>query len=228
MILKLLLILVGVYVAGLVTTVLMRRVIWHNEGTVVAGEFYRSSQLNETDLRNEIDHLHIKSVINLRGRNSQSSWYLGELKTCRELGLRHEDISLSARSLPRPAEIQKLLQLFAILPTPILVHCNAGSDRTGLAGSLYLIERKNVSPTQAAEALSWRFGHFAVYPYFEMDEFIQLYEEENSAHRTLHDWVRMDYPKIYAQEAKETRWQEMLEPLKSVARIAYWPSSVAP
>ena len=198
------------------------RIITHNQGVIVPGELYRTAQLNGPDLREEIESHHIKSVINLRGRNPNSPWWVQEIALCRELDLAHADIPLSARHLPRPGEVADLIRNYDTLPLPILIHCNAGSDRTGFAGAVYLMERKGYAPDRAAQALSWNFGHFAVYPYFEMDEFFELYKQENPLHRSLPNWVQRDYPSVYTYEETETTWHEMLEPFESLAGIAYW------
>ena len=201
------------------------RYMTHNEGTVVPNELYRTAQLNVADLRKEIETNHIKSIVNLRGANPKSPWWVQEVALCREMGLAHADIPLSARHLPRPDEVSDLIRAYDTLPLPILIHCNAGSDRTGWAGAVYLIERKEFSPGRAKQALSWHFGHFALYPYFEMDEFFDLYTEENPSRRSLSDWVRDDYPAVYHYEETETTWHEMLEPFESLAGISFWRST---
>jgi hypothetical protein len=205
--------------AALIT---LERITTHNTATVVPGELYRAAQLNDTDLRTEIARFRIKSVINLRGGNLQSAWYRDELTVCRNLQVVHADVSMSAKNLPAPDQVAKLVQDFSILPRPMLIHCNAGSDRTGLAGSIYLIESKACLPSDATRELSWHFGHFAIYPYFEMNEFIQLFQVENPQRRTLADWVRLDYPGIYTDEARETTWHEICEPFESLVGIPYW------
>jgi hypothetical protein len=45
------------------------------------------------------------------------------------------------------------------LPKPMLIHCWGGADRTGLASALYLYGVKHQGSDQAAEQLSWRYGH---------------------------------------------------------------------
>ncbi len=212
-------------VAVLVSAALVTfwRIASHNKGAVVAGELYRTAQLNGNQLRQEIEKFHLKSVVNLRGENFPAKWYVEELAVCREMGVVHADVRLSARHLPPPQEIARLIADYHSLPQPMVIHCNAGSDRTGFAGSIYLIECKGL-PIAAAttRALSWRFGHFPIYPYFEMDEFFELFRAENPRHRSLSDWIAQDYPAVYAAESSETKWHEMLEPFESLAGIPYW------
>jgi protein tyrosine phosphatase (PTP) superfamily phosphohydrolase (DUF442 family) len=192
------------------------RVATHNEATVVPGLLYRSSQLTGPELREEIARHHLRSVINLRGINIGTPWYETELAVCNQLGVRHYDVHLSAVRLPQPTEVAQLLSDYAEAPHPILIHCRSGSDRTGMAASLFLIDQSHVPWREAESALSWRYGHFAVYPYFEMNELVQLYGQSSSP--TLRDWVQHDYPGIYANELRESQWDEMMEPVELLVR----------
>jgi hypothetical protein len=221
-----------VAVIGLALSVALGAVLWrcasHNEGVVVTGEVYRAAQLNDNDLRSEIQTYHLKSVLNLRGENPKADWYVRELATCREMGVVHADVRLSARHLPRADKLAQLIGYYHSLPQPMLIHCNAGSDRTGFAGAIYLIECKGVAPVEATRALTWEFGHFPIYPYFEMNEFFELFENENPLHHSFSQWAVRDYPEIYAYEETETEWHEMLEPLESLAGIPYWRQPKSP
>jgi len=188
------------------------RVSVHNEDVVEPGKLYRSGQLTVPQLREDIAQNGIRTVINLRGENKSSPWYQDEVAACQSLGVQHIDVHLSAKHLPPPVEVNKLLDALQTAPRPILVHCLSGSDRTGLAASIFLIDQEHVPWKQAEDALSWRFGHFALYPYFEMDEFIQLYGQ--SANPSLNSWARHDYPAIYAHEMGDSKEHEILEPLE--------------
>jgi undecaprenyl-diphosphatase len=52
-----------------------------------------------------------------------------------------------------------LLHIVETAPKPVLIHCNAGADRTGLVAALYQVEH-GVAPAQAAKELSLHYGHF--------------------------------------------------------------------
>lgn len=45
-------------------------------------------------------------------------------------------------------------------PRPVLIHCEAGADRSGVASALYklLVAKRPVQ--EASEQLSFRYGHF--------------------------------------------------------------------
>jgi protein tyrosine phosphatase (PTP) superfamily phosphohydrolase (DUF442 family) len=192
------------------------RLLTHNEGVVLKDQLYRSAQLDTPELQKVVEKEGIKTVINLRGANSNAAWYKDEVVLCQKLGVNHVDVRWSAAHLPPPGEVEKLLEAYRDSPRPILIHCRSGSDRTGLAGAIFLIDQDHLSAKSASEALSWSYGHFGVYPYFEMDEFVQLYSQ--SSGKSLAEWVKQDYPSIYSEECKETKLDEVFEPLELAFR----------
>lgn len=202
------LILAGAYAAW--------RALIHNEGIVVPGALYRSAQLDAKSLTQEIAAHHIRTVINLRGNNDGSDWYRQEVAVCRKLGVDHVDIQLSAEHLPPPEQMEALLRAYREAPRPILIHCRSGADRTGLAASVFLIDQDHVPWKEARHALSWKYGHFALYPYFPMDEFIQLYGQ--SANPSLPDWTEKSYPAIYENKSHESKRDKMIEPFELLIR----------
>ena len=197
-----------VTVAGFV----LWRVAIHNEGTVVPGTLYRSAQLDAKALKQEIATNHIRTVINLRGANTNHPWYDDELAVCRQLGVDHVDVQWSAQHLPPPDQMEALLRAFRDAPRPILLHCRSGSDRTGLAAGVFLIDQEHEPWKEARGALNLKYGHFAIYPYFEMDEFIQLYGQ--SGNPSLQDWTEKDYPALYASKSHESKSDKITDPLK--------------
>lgn len=192
------------------------RVVTHNEEMVVPGQLYRSGQLTDSEMRDEIARDHIRSVINLRGANPRASWYRDELALCDQLRVRHFDVHLSALRLATPVEADRLLLDFQQAPRPILIHCSSGSNRTGFAAALFLIDEEHVPWQQAENALTVSFGHFALHPYFRSNEFVQLYGQ--SGDPSLRDWTERVYPSVYAGEMKESKLHEMLEPLELLVR----------
>ncbi len=101
----------------------------------------------------------VRSVVNLRGMNVGQPWYDDEIRASRALGLQHVDVALSAQHELTPAQIDAVLALIEQAPKPVLIHCNGGSDRTGLVSAAWLFAHgasKDVADTQ----LALRYGHF--------------------------------------------------------------------
>lgn len=120
---------------------------------------YRSGQLDGEELREVAQRYGIRSVLSLRGGSPGDSWYDAEIQTSRELGLQRYQFKMSAhRDLP-PERLDEVVRLIREAPKPLLVHCNAGADRTGLVVAAYAL-RKGRDVATAETQLSLRYGHF--------------------------------------------------------------------
>lgn len=132
----------------------------NNFHEVDEGKFYRSGQMSAGRLASVIEEYGIRTVINLRGADPGDSWYERELEICRELGVAHHSIAMSSRRIPHKEELHELLNLFRTCERPILVHCQGGSDRSGLASALWAMEYKGRTKRRARKQLSSRYFHF--------------------------------------------------------------------
>ncbi|WP_392664365.1 tyrosine-protein phosphatase [Amaricoccus sp. B4] len=133
-----------------------------NVHEVRRGELYRSAQLAPDQLARVIDRERIASILNLRGRSETEDWWIAETAMARQKGPVHADFAMSASAVPPPERLAELVALMRSLPKPILIHCHAGSDRTGLAAALYLAAIDGDDEETAEAQLSFRFGHVAL------------------------------------------------------------------
>lgn len=132
-----------------------------NIHTVIPHKVYRSAQLDARLLRKVIKQYDIKSIINLRGAAVNSRWYQQEVATAKSLGVRHYDLGLSAYRLPRLDRLKKLVQLLQTVPKPVIVHCQGGADRAGLASAVaLLLYNRSLGEAQGAVSLKY----FAIFP----------------------------------------------------------------
>jgi len=121
--------------------------------------FYRSKQLSPQKLLFYLKKFHIKTVINLRGKNPQKKWWQQEKDICQKNGVTLHDIAMDANQFPKKQNIVTLLNLYKNAPRPILVHCNGGSDRTGEAAALWVIEQQQKRSKEALKQLTFHYGH---------------------------------------------------------------------
>ena len=103
---------------------------------VVTPELYRSGQLRSDEWRESLDEHPYRSVINLRGGGPTQPWYRLERSFADEHGLAHYDFGLSDKREPTLEAMGQLVALMRDAPKPVLVHCQAGADRSGLASAL--------------------------------------------------------------------------------------------
>jgi hypothetical protein len=79
---------------------------------------------------------------------------------------------------------------------PVLIHCNAGSDRTGLVSAIWLHDYRGVSLATAREQLAFtRFMHVDIGGPASMGDFLDKYEAhlKSNPHISIQQWVRQHY-----------------------------------
>jgi hypothetical protein len=157
-----------------------------NEHTVIPSRVYRSAQMSRARLERSIHEKRIRTVINLRGCCPNMPWYLEEARATHATGISQEDITLSAKRFPHPGEIGRLIDVFDHTDYPVLLHCAAGADRTGLASAIAILILTDRSLAAARRQLWPRYGHFAVGRTGRLDEFLDYYDNWLNAHGRPH------------------------------------------
>jgi hypothetical protein len=134
-----------------------------NVHAVVPGAVYRSAQLSPKRLANLIDADRVRAILNLRGARPGTEWYEAEIAVAAHFGVEHVDFELSAvREVPIP-RAEELVALLQRLPKPLLIHCEAGADRSGLAAALYRYAAVGDAPIDAGHQLSALYGHLPIF-----------------------------------------------------------------
>jgi protein tyrosine/serine phosphatase len=144
-----------------------------NFHTITPGEAYRSAQLDMDKLAYYIKKYRIKSILNLRGKDPGSTWYIDELNVSAKNNVEHYDISLSAHEEPQERDIESLMDIFMRAPRPLLIHCRAGADRSGLVAAMWKLVFDREPKVEAARQLSIFYGHLMVGKAKAMDDFFQ-------------------------------------------------------
>ncbi len=155
-----------------------------NFHVVTKGQLYRSAQMDNDELAYYLRRYHIKSVLNLRGKSPASQWYKTEIRISKKLGVKHYDYGFSASHLLSIKKMRTVIALLEKLPKPILIHCKAGADRSGLVAALWLYKIKHYSFKRSFEQLSVLFGHFPYLgsPTIAMDKsFIKFHKMEGQS-----------------------------------------------
>lgn len=127
--------------------------------TVIPGDLYRCAQPSTAELERLIRRHGIRVVINLRGDNGDAPWYVQETETAARLGVRLVDVATWAKHAPLREQLTLLVDTLSAAEGPVLVHCNNGGDRAGLASALGLLLRSGKGLGQARGQLALHYGH---------------------------------------------------------------------
>lgn len=150
---------------------------------VIPYQLYRSGQPEKGELLGYARKYGIRSVLNLRGENTGMPWYDDEVRDAKLAGLTHLDFRISSKYPLTERQIADLVAVMQQAPKPLLIHCEGGADRTGLAAALYMKAMKEeLQITSEADdpierQLSLEYGHL---PSFQTDAMCKTLENKKS------------------------------------------------
>jgi len=176
--------------ANIVDHAFLRRV-WTNMYPL-GDRAWRSNQPGPTRF-DRLAQIGIKSIINLRGP-SAFAVYLFEVEACEKYQIPLYDHEIDAYTLNSAETYLSLLDLFASVQKPVLMHCKSGADRAGLASALYLIDQEGVPVEQAKAQLALKHAHRKNSKAGILDHFLAGYEADNRQNpQSLRDWLGETY-----------------------------------
>lgn len=170
-----------------------------NEHEVIPGRVYRVAQPSEGEIADLASRHGIRTVLNLRGTTPWDLWYQRECRATYAGGISQEDVTLSAHTLPFPAELRRVVEVLDRSEYPILVHCKQGADRTGLVSAMTLLLYTDATLAEARRQLLPRYGHWPVARTVNIDRFFEMYEQALSDTGRSHTperfrrWVLQEY-----------------------------------
>lgn len=170
-----------------------------NFGVVQPGKIYRSAQMSDTSLTRTILDRSIKTVLNLRGPNPRQAWYRAELAATLDAHAIQVDLSLATDQYLTVAQAQTVVEVLDQCDKPVLIHCQFGSERTGLVAVFAELLREGSTLDDARDQLSisYKFlafkdglvilGHLAQY-----ESYLNLHQWKHSAQVFRH-YIAQDY-----------------------------------
>jgi protein tyrosine phosphatase (PTP) superfamily phosphohydrolase (DUF442 family) len=168
----------GLAVLLFVAGIILAHQVGDNFHAVIPNRVYRSGQLSGKSLEHYIMYYHLRSIINLRGPNPEDEWYQIECGSAAHLGVQHYDVPIDSGCPPNPDELRDLVTVLQKCPKPVLLHCQSGIDRSGIAAAISrLLLDDTVTPAEAKSQFRLLYGHF---PWRESTAkhkaFLDLYE----------------------------------------------------
>jgi protein-tyrosine phosphatase len=111
----------------------------HHFAVVREGVLYRSGQPDSGQFHKLLEQYRLRTVVNLRGQMPDENWWRQEQEVCRRHGLKLVSIDMRIRD-EAEKHVRQFLDVVADPRNqPVLVHCEAGSARTGFAVAAYRI-----------------------------------------------------------------------------------------
>lgn len=128
-------------------------------GVVQAGYIYRSGQMPPFLLKKLLRRHQIRRIVDLQFLEPTNTWQLAEQKIAGELGIQYTNHPLYGSGIGEVWHYARAIGLMyraAKEQQPVLVHCAAGSQRTGGVVAAYRLLIEKQSPaTVYAELLSY-------------------------------------------------------------------------
>ncbi len=143
----------------------------------IAPGVYRSHQLYSFNMPYFYNKYHFRTVLNLRGEKPSAGWYRYESAFCKKHHIKLINFKISDKKIQSVKTMKKIIEIIKTAKKPILIHCKAGADRTGLASALYLYSRGDKN---ASKMLSFKYGHFPYLgsPTKAMDESFEKFKSK--------------------------------------------------
>jgi protein tyrosine phosphatase (PTP) superfamily phosphohydrolase (DUF442 family) len=142
-----------------------RGLLFHgNFHTVIPNEVYRSAQLSPKALERRIRELSLRSVINLRTNEKTRSWLKDEQELADVHGVDLHLIRLSVFMPPR-GTLQRLIHLVNTAKRPLLLHCEMGVERSGIASAIaVLLSGRNIVEARKQFSITYGFVPLICHP----------------------------------------------------------------
>jgi hypothetical protein len=128
-------------------------------GTVIEGEVYRAGELTPAAMRRVVERHGIRTVVDLGADPPGSRDDLRQARTAAALGVERVRLHLEGDGTGDPNVYVQTLEILADpARQPVLVHCGAGTERTGAAVALHRHIVQGV-PLDDGYAEAVRAGH---------------------------------------------------------------------
>lgn len=145
---------------------------------------FRSPQPGEDQLARRIAEHDIQCIVCLRGLAPSSA---GSQRAAEGAGIAFWNVPMSATRRPSPETLLELWRVAERAPRPMLLHCRAGADRTGLATAIVVLHDTG-DLDQARAELTIEHGHLGMFGTEAMGEVLDAYEPY-AGRMTFPQWV---------------------------------------
>lgn len=194
----------GAFVAVVLAAFLLVRFGGHNVHAHNEAGFVRSAEMGGDALAAAIRRNDVRSVLRLVGtEGSDAESYAEEKAVCDRLGVPHFVAKMAATRAPYRSELARVFQVLDMIDSdpnlrPVLIHCSAGSDRTGLVSVIWMHDYRGQPLAEARKQLAWSpYMHVSFGEARHMGEFLDKYEAFLASRpgqwMNIQQWVKLHY-----------------------------------
>ncbi|MCH2250110.1 MAG: tyrosine-protein phosphatase [Cognatishimia sp.] len=181
---------------------ILRR-IWTNFEEIAPG-VYRSNQPSHRRF-SQMKARGITNVLNLRGSGPTIPHRTAKA-SCDALGLEVTPMGFTARAAPDRETLLALINALKSTPTPFVMHCKSGADRTGFASAIYLHVVMGEPMQDAMRMLAAKYVHLKWTKTGVMDYILESYMARNAQSEiSFEEWAASEYDQQALQTAFNNR-----------------------
>ena len=162
------------------------------------GQLYRDRQPAEDELLESIEEHGIRTVVMLRGLNEDTRV---TRRAAWAANIDFVHLPMSARSLPSAERLRSLWQTIARAERPILFHCRAGVDRTGLAAALAVLHDTDDLEAAREQLDVIPYGHVPLFGTEAMDDVLDRYAPHHGQ-MPFGRWIEEVYAPEFATQCQ--------------------------
>ncbi len=163
-----------------------------NLHTVEEGKLYRSSQPSEEELDDILADRKIRTLLFLRIGGEGNQGYDTSSSAAEDSDVEFIWRRMSARRYPSAEELLGLWETFENAEYPMLLHCRGGSDRSGLASAIYVLQKHNDLQAAKDQLVFWPYMHTGFIGTFKLRRVLDMYEPYHGV-IPFPRWVRDHY-----------------------------------
>jgi len=134
-------------------------ILYANFHVVVDKQVYRSARPNPSRIQDWSGEYGIKTILNLEGGDEEDSYFVENTAKARDLGIGYTTIKLASSRLPTSDQVHEMIRVIETCPKPMLIHCRAGSERSGLGSVIAAMALGHQDYKDAREQLSAKYLH---------------------------------------------------------------------
>ena len=158
----------------------------------IAKNVFRSSQPTMWQLKRLKKKYNLVEIVNLKDENRNCAYFHFEEEKCQELGLKLVNVQIGSREFPTYEDLLSYKKVIEEMQEPVLIHCKAGADRTGIFCTLYQYFKENRDIRDTDQLKLFPYGHVKYSNAGKVDYYFEQFAKYQETHPKIDllTWAR--------------------------------------